>query len=612
MKVYESHTLLSAMEERSKQYNEFKEQLINLKEAFNGVADLGDDFHGKGADNIKSFYQEQAGIVDQWLNLVNSQMAFLDSIPGLLEDANLSGDTFIDERFLENPVSNGLKNAKVMVSEQKSELKKIFADIHDIISLEPFSSEIFHRHINDAEDEQKETVEKVHDLDQKLKNEYAKSEKNQDSVNALSKALMNATRQGKNTSPLYFNIHAYQNSEAYKQKAEIDAKTKEYLIHKEEKAEKRRIEKLKIELENPANLTIDEYLKKADEIGFDNLTLSQQQYVIQLQSSKQNWEMTKGIGVGLYDVGKDTVTGLIDLAKGAWEFSNLSKPEQGLAITNAIINTPEQVKAIAAAISDSYERDMVNGDTYSRAHWVTYALGTVVTSVVGTKGAGAVTKSGALVAKTGAAAAKTAATKGVTKIKSAVDQLTIYDFMPYAPQHRLATADGVAFNVVDGVGLRDNLISQAKIILDPSRKPFTGKNVTVPWLNKNKYDPVEVEGKVKSGGNVKDVSRRVYTLKDIDINQKDKRGFTNLELMKKGDAPYAKDGTKINLHHLIQEEPGPMVEIPESLHTKYSRVLHGLKEDGESFRNDKELSRQYDSFRRRYWKWRGKQFENQD
>ncbi|MGE7183329.1 hypothetical protein ACQKKK_04835 [Peribacillus sp. NPDC006672] len=53
---------------------------------------------------------------------------------------------------------------------------------------------------------------------------------------------------------------------------------------------------------------------------------------------------------------------------------------------------------------------MVNGDASSRAHWVSYALGTVVTSVVGTKGAGAVTK-------TGVATTKAAAVKGVSKAK---------------------------------------------------------------------------------------------------------------------------------------------------------------------------------------------------
>lgn len=87
---------------------------------------------------------------------------------------------------------------------------------------------------------------------------------------------------------------------------------------------------------------------------------------------------------------------------------------------------------------------------------------------------------------------------------------------------------------------------------------------------------------------------------------------TNLQLMSKGRAPYADDGSKINLHHLIQEEPGALLEILESLHKKYSEVIHGLKNNGESFRQSPELESQYDNFRRRYWKWRAKQYENQD
>ncbi|MFE4243473.1 hypothetical protein [Peribacillus butanolivorans] len=49
---------------------------------------------------------------------------------------------------------------------------------------------------------------------------------------------------------------------------------------------------------------------------------------------------------------------------------------------------------------------MVNGNAYSRAHWVSYALGTDVTSVVGTKGAGAVTNTGAATTKAAAVKSK--------------------------------------------------------------------------------------------------------------------------------------------------------------------------------------------------------------
>nr|WP_286182335.1 HNH/ENDO VII family nuclease [Brevibacillus sp. JNUCC-41] len=58
----------------------------------------------------------------------------------------------------------------------------------------------------------------------------------------------------------------------------------------------------------------------------------------------------------------------------------------------------------------------------------------------------------------------------------------------------------------------------------------------------------------------------------------------------------ANDGTKINLHNLIQEEPGTMLEIPESLHKQYSKVMIELENNELSFRNSPELSSQYKAF----------------
>ena len=74
--------------------------------------------------------------------------------------------------------------------------------------------------------------------------------------------------------------------------------------------------------------------------------------------------------------------------------------------------------------------------------------------------------------------------------------------------------------------------------------------------------------------------------------------------MREGYAPIGKDGRPINLHHLLGDEPGPMTEILGSTHQKYQRQLHGLIEDGNSFRNTPGLESQYNAFRERYWKWR--------
>jgi len=123
-----------------------------------------------------------------------------------------------------------------------------------------------------------------------------------------------------------------------------------------------------------------------------------------------------------------------------------------------------------------------------------------------------------------------------------------------------------------------------------------------------RYSSIRFTGTTKVGGEVKDISRRVHQRNDINWNRIDpETGLTNAQLAKNGQPPYWKDGTKVELHHLIQREPGSMVEIPASLHDRYHKILHGLTENGNSFRNNPELKNQYNNFRKQYWKWRAGQ-----
>ncbi|MFJ4054302.1 RHS repeat-associated core domain-containing protein [Pseudomonas sp. NPDC089743] len=69
--------------------------------------------------------------------------------------------------------------------------------------------------------------------------------------------------------------------------------------------------------------------------------------------------------------------------------------------------------------------------------------------------------------------------------------------------------------------------------------------------------------------------RKVHQRNDIfDPHYMDDLGRTNIQRMKKGDAPIGRDGKEVNLHHLTQDEPGPMAEVLSSFHSKHDRVLH--------------------------------------
>ncbi|MDX5485945.1 DNA/RNA non-specific endonuclease [Bacillus pumilus] len=119
------------------------------------------------------------------------------------------------------------------------------------------------------------------------------------------------------------------------------------------------------------------------------------------------------------------------------------------------IFTIETSKAIGKSISDSFQKEVVDGDAYSRSHWFAYATGSLAEIVFGSKGAGAITK-------TGTTAAKTTVKKGLEQGAKSIDRVSIPSLLPYSPKFQMAGGPKLPYNVFDGENLKNKLLSMAK------------------------------------------------------------------------------------------------------------------------------------------------------
>ncbi|MGY8611935.1 T7SS effector LXG polymorphic toxin [Bacillus velezensis] len=240
-KVFESQSLTDEADKRKKQYEALEEQLRALRQAFQGVADLGDALKGKGADNIKDFFQGQAEIADSWLTLVSAQIAFLNGISGDIKDQELS-DTYVETSFLEHELPNADLKASEIVSAHKAEIDSILSGISDIIHLDTYTLDDYADKMGDAQKTRRDTITAVDTLDESLTAEYQNLESLDNAVLSKYSVLMQATSNGKSASPMYYDKKAFHSNEIYKSVTATEKQGTDYIDAKAQQAEARRLQ----------------------------------------------------------------------------------------------------------------------------------------------------------------------------------------------------------------------------------------------------------------------------------------------------------------------------------------------------------------------------------
>lgn len=349
----------------------------------------------------------------------------------------------IVESFLKEELKSSLQNTANHTITLTDEANQTILSVQDIVVAPKLNDESFLEEVNDAKKQIHDTVEKIHQFDYNQTKTLEQLSNDVSNMQHYIDSIKSHTKSGK------LQLENYKSGTLSKYK--IDDLLLENSCSRDDTEN---IEKLQKKLLNASS--IDEYLKIAEEIGDANLDEDQKQIVTLLKTAQ-------GIKSGIYKAGKDFVKGIFD---------TVLHPVKTIESTiQAIAHPIETYDYLSKAISDSFERDVINGDAKSRAQWIAYALGTIGLSAVGTKGLGAVSK-------TGMATTKAAAKAGVGTVKGALKETSIPNLFPYAPQHQLAGANMgvVPFNTVDSVGLRDRLLTMAMV-----ETKGRGKGIRPSW-----------------------------------------------------------------------------------------------------------------------------------
>ncbi|MBX8619214.1 HNH/ENDO VII family nuclease [Pseudomonas atacamensis] len=146
----------------------------------------------------------------------------------------------------------------------------------------------------------------------------------------------------------------------------------------------------------------------------------------------------------------------------------------------------------------------------------------------------------------------------------------------------------------------------------PQMSPETRERLELLGVPKEVLDAIgsEAEAKIYEGANLEpaDVNGKAALIRtDIDYDQKDAMGTTNLDRMKSGRAPLDANGKPIELHHIGQKQDSPLAELTSAEHrgNGNDNVLHNKQKESEINRED------FDKERKDYWKARAEQIENQ-
>ncbi|ASN04217.1 T7SS effector LXG polymorphic toxin [Virgibacillus necropolis] len=166
MKVLDAESLHNGIKETLADLESFHEQMKRIQKSLDEFISLEDSFKGKGAQAIRSFYQEcHIPLLLFMEGFIADYQETLKQIATSLQMLEPETKGFIDQSFLEHDVKRGLKKAESVTSTLTGEANRAIESVWDIVSLPKLDDAEFLYNVNRSRKHVNETIETLHAFD---------------------------------------------------------------------------------------------------------------------------------------------------------------------------------------------------------------------------------------------------------------------------------------------------------------------------------------------------------------------------------------------------------------------------------------------------------------
>ncbi|MEC1260962.1 T7SS effector LXG polymorphic toxin [Bacillus swezeyi] len=388
MKTLDVQALRDGIDDTLEQLKKQSDEIAKVKKSVDGITSLDDALKGKGGDAIRAFYEEcHTPFLRFYESFIEEYQSVLKKMKNALNSLEPNHNGYISQAFLEHDLEQGLNAADRITKHLVSKANATIAKVGHIVDLPDLNDNDFHEQNQKALKEINQTIEKLHAFDREQTNALKTAESDLETMQRY------ITRLEKMYTGPKIEIAGYQKGSILKPD-EMDAlrgnqeTAMGVMLDKLDKRSKLEKEVSEVsehdvkmyKLKKKLDKTIDngEYIKIADEIGYDNLTTEQKVIYNLSKFNKMGTDIQDGIVGGAMDLGKDFIEGGLQLGWNVgWTIDHLHKDPKVVLDTVLRYDYKGAFQSMVDTLVEQWDEKVVNGDAYSRAHYFTYLIGSL-------------------------------------------------------------------------------------------------------------------------------------------------------------------------------------------------------------------------------------------